>query len=80
MFDAPLAQARMIRHRRAHACGVERRRNPEPLPETARLLSSALIGEQSGKPPDAAVSDAGFSVGLELILDGIATRIGHATA
>jgi AcrR family transcriptional regulator len=54
--------------------------DPEHLPETARLLSSTLLQEQQEDPSDAATSDADFSVGLELILDGIATRIEHATA
>ncbi|MER6346533.1 TetR/AcrR family transcriptional regulator [Streptomyces sp. NPDC001595] len=62
--------------------------DPGRFPQTARLLSSAMLEEQPADPSDpaisdtaisdAAISDADFSVGLELILDGIATRIERA--
>ncbi|MEU4514997.1 TetR/AcrR family transcriptional regulator [Nonomuraea wenchangensis] len=48
---------------------------PERFPETARLFSSGLFEELPSDTPDAAIADADFSLGLELILDGVAVRI-----
>ncbi|WP_433433511.1 TetR/AcrR family transcriptional regulator [Nonomuraea sp. CA-141351] len=50
--------------------------DPERFPETAQLFSSALF--QAPPPSDTpceTVADADFSLGLELILDGIAVRM-----
>lgn len=52
--------------------------DPERFPETARLFSSTLF-EKPPNASDATISDADFSLGLELIVDGIATRIEHST-
>ncbi|MFB4289345.1 TetR/AcrR family transcriptional regulator [Nonomuraea sp. ATR24] len=48
--------------------------DPERFPETARLFSSGLF-EPTSDTLDAAIADADFSLGLELILDGVAVRI-----
>ncbi len=48
---------------------------PERFPETARLLSSALFEASPSDTPDVTIADADFSIGLELILDGVAVRI-----
>jgi hypothetical protein len=47
VFDAPLAQARTIRHRNAHACGVDRRRTH---PCSATRSSSDRINSALGRP------------------------------
>ena len=49
---------------------------PSRFPEAALLFSSALFEAPSGTP-DAAIADADFSLGLELILDGVAVRVGE---
>ncbi|MEV0808363.1 TetR/AcrR family transcriptional regulator [Micromonospora sp. NPDC050200] len=49
--------------------------DPERFPETARLFSSALFEAPPPGTPDATVADADFSLGLELILDGVTVRI-----
>ena len=48
---------------------------PNRFPETARLFSSTLFEAPPSDTHDATVADADFSLGLELILDGIAVRI-----
>ncbi|MEH1164331.1 TetR/AcrR family transcriptional regulator [Micromonospora sp. CPCC 205539] len=48
---------------------------PERFPETARLFSSTLFEAPPADTPDASIADADFSLGLELILDGVAARI-----
>ncbi|WP_327102657.1 TetR/AcrR family transcriptional regulator [Nonomuraea glycinis] len=48
---------------------------PEHFPETARLFSSALFEALPSDTPDATIADTDFSLGLELILDGVAVRI-----
>ncbi|MFK0259345.1 TetR/AcrR family transcriptional regulator C-terminal domain-containing protein [Streptomyces sp. NPDC090445] len=54
--------------------------DPERFPESARLFASAMFdAREADAPPDSSLADADFSTGLELILDGIATRIEHAT-
>ncbi|WP_410819643.1 TetR/AcrR family transcriptional regulator [Micromonospora sp. 050-3] len=52
--------------------------NPDRFPEAARLFSSTLFEAPPSAIPDAAIADADFSLGLELILDGIAVRIARA--
>ncbi|WP_430499061.1 TetR/AcrR family transcriptional regulator [Micromonospora trifolii] len=49
--------------------------DPDRFPETARLFSSTLFEAPPSDTPDTAIADADFSLGLELILDGIAVRI-----
>ncbi|GGQ45148.1 AcrR family transcriptional regulator [Actinomadura coerulea] len=64
---------------RDYARALARLVDPGRFPQTARLLASALF-EAPSAPPEAgaAVADADFSLGLDLILDGIAARIGRA--
>ncbi|MEV0663131.1 TetR/AcrR family transcriptional regulator C-terminal domain-containing protein [Actinomadura luteofluorescens] len=64
---------------RDHARALARLVDPERFPETARLFSSPLFeAPPSGAPGEGAtVADADFSLGLELILDGVAVRIGR---
>ncbi|MET8306723.1 TetR/AcrR family transcriptional regulator [Micromonospora sp. NPDC005173] len=50
---------------------------PERFPETARLFSSTLFEAPPSDTPDATIADADFTLGLELILDGVAVRIGR---
>ncbi|MEV0145602.1 MULTISPECIES: TetR/AcrR family transcriptional regulator [unclassified Nonomuraea] len=60
---------------RDHARALVRLVDPERFPETARLFSSALF---QAPPPTASAetaADEDFSLGLELILDGVAVRI-----
>ncbi|MGC4760553.1 TetR/AcrR family transcriptional regulator [Micromonospora trifolii] len=52
--------------------------NPDRFPEAARLFSSTLFEAPPSTTPDAAIADADFSLGLELILDGIAVRIARS--
>ncbi|MEU8152806.1 TetR/AcrR family transcriptional regulator [Micromonospora sp. NPDC048986] len=52
--------------------------DPDRFPETARLFSSTLFEAPPSDTPDQAIADADFSLGLELILDGIAVRIAHS--
>lgn len=49
---------------------------PEQFPETARLFSSPLFEAPPSDTSDATIADADFTLGLELILDGVAVRIG----
>ncbi|MEU8333567.1 TetR/AcrR family transcriptional regulator [Micromonospora sp. NPDC048839] len=49
--------------------------DPARFPEVARLFSSPLFEAPPSDTPDATIADADFSLGLELILDGIAVRI-----
>ncbi|NUW32468.1 TetR/AcrR family transcriptional regulator [Nonomuraea sp. SMC257] len=60
---------------RDHARALVRLVDPERFPETARLFSSALF--QAPPPATSAetAADADFSLGLDLILDGVAVRI-----
>ncbi len=51
---------------------------PERFPETARLFASPLFEAPPSDMPDATIADADFSLGLELILDGVAARIGRS--
>jgi AcrR family transcriptional regulator len=51
--------------------------DPDRFPETARLFSSTLFEAPPSDTLDATIADADFSLGLELILDGVAVRIGH---
>ncbi|NUT46422.1 MAG: TetR/AcrR family transcriptional regulator, partial [Saccharothrix sp.] len=49
--------------------------DPARFPETARLFSSTLFES----PPDLPdMADADFALGLDIILDGVATRIARA--
>ncbi|MBM0231955.1 TetR/AcrR family transcriptional regulator C-terminal domain-containing protein [Micromonospora sp. STR1_7] len=48
---------------------------PERFPETARLFSSTLFEAPPSDTPDSAIADADFTLGLNLILDGVAVRI-----
>ncbi|MEU4580367.1 hypothetical protein [Nonomuraea sp. NPDC023979] len=50
--------------------------DPGRFPETARLFASALFETLPADTPDAAVADLDFTLGLDLILDGVAVRIG----
>ncbi|MEV4225270.1 hypothetical protein [Nonomuraea sp. NPDC049725] len=50
--------------------------DPGCFPETARLFASALFETLPADTPDAAVADLDFTLGLDLILDGVAVRIG----
>lgn len=59
---------------RAYGRALAKLVDPGRFPETARLFSSALFEVPPADTPDAAISDADFSIGLELILDGIAIR------
>lgn len=52
--------------------------DPDRFPETARLFSSTLFEAPPSDTPDEAIADADFSLGLELILDGIAVRIARS--
>ncbi|MBG6068750.1 TetR/AcrR family transcriptional regulator [Micromonospora ureilytica] len=52
--------------------------NPDRFPETARLFSSTLFESPPSDTPDEAIADADFTLGLELILDGIAVRIARS--
>ncbi len=49
--------------------------DPGRFPETARLFASALFETLPSDTPDATIADADFSLGLELILDGVAVRV-----
>ncbi|TMR88679.1 TetR/AcrR family transcriptional regulator [Nonomuraea basaltis] len=60
---------------RAYGRALARLVQPERFPEAARLFSSALFEALPSDTPDATVADADFSLGLELILDGVAVRI-----
>ncbi|GGO32737.1 TetR/AcrR family transcriptional regulator [Micromonospora parathelypteridis] len=53
---------------------------PERFPETARLFSSTLFEAPPSDTPDATIADADFTLGLDLILDGVAVRVGRPTA
>ncbi|MEU2611099.1 TetR/AcrR family transcriptional regulator [Micromonospora sp. NPDC007271] len=50
--------------------------DPARFPETARLFSSMLFEAPPPDTPNTEIADADFSLGLELILDGVAVRIG----
>ncbi|MEV4117428.1 TetR/AcrR family transcriptional regulator [Micromonospora sp. NPDC049645] len=52
--------------------------NPDRFPEMARLFSSTLFEAPPSDTPDQAIVDADFTLGLELILDGIAVRIARS--
>ncbi|MEU8111446.1 TetR/AcrR family transcriptional regulator [Micromonospora sp. NPDC048947] len=52
--------------------------DPDRFPETARLFSSTLFEAPPSDTPDQTIADADFSLGLELILDGIAVRIARS--
>ncbi|MGC4833537.1 TetR/AcrR family transcriptional regulator [Micromonospora vinacea] len=52
--------------------------NPDRFPETARLFSSTLFEAPPSDTPDEAIADADFSLGLELILDGVAAQIARS--
>ncbi|WP_225802653.1 TetR/AcrR family transcriptional regulator [Streptomyces sp. NK15101] len=60
---------------RAYGRALAKLVDPERFPETARLFSSPLFEAGPADTSDAAIGDADFTIGLELILDGIATRI-----
>ncbi|MDP9869237.1 MULTISPECIES: TetR/AcrR family transcriptional regulator [Streptosporangium] len=60
---------------RAQARALVRLVDPERFPETARLFSSTLFETPPSNTPDETVADADFSLGLELILDGVAVRM-----
>lgn len=60
---------------RAYGRALAQLVEPERFPETARLFSSTLFEAPPSDTPDATVADADFSLGLELILDGVAVRI-----
>jgi AcrR family transcriptional regulator len=49
--------------------------DPERFPEAARLFSSALFEAPPPDTSDESIADADFSLGLELILDGVAVSI-----
>ncbi|MFF8288988.1 TetR/AcrR family transcriptional regulator [Streptomyces sp. NPDC016309] len=63
---------------RAYGRALAKLVDPERFPETARLFSSALFETGPAHSSDAAIGDADFTVGLELILDGIAARVESA--
>ncbi|TNH29928.1 TetR/AcrR family transcriptional regulator [Micromonospora orduensis] len=48
---------------------------PDRFPEVARLFSSELFEAPPSDTPDATIADADFTLGLDLILDGVAVRI-----
>ncbi|MEV0648157.1 TetR/AcrR family transcriptional regulator [Phytomonospora sp. NPDC050363] len=50
---------------------------PERFPQTARLFASTLFEAPPSDTPDAAVEDKDFFLGLEVILDGVAVRVGR---
>ncbi|MCX5119659.1 TetR/AcrR family transcriptional regulator [Micromonospora sp. NBC_00362] len=52
--------------------------NPDRFPETARLFASTLFEAPPSDTPDEAIADADFSLGLELILDGVAVRVARS--
>ncbi|MBB6347871.1 TetR/AcrR family transcriptional regulator [Nonomuraea muscovyensis] len=52
----------------------------EHFPETARLFSSALFEALPSDTPDATIADMDFSLGLEVILDGVAVRIERSSS
>ena len=58
--------------------GAGATRQPRPLPETARLFSSTLFEAPPSDTPDEAIADADFTLGLELILDGVAVRMARS--
>ncbi|MFF9851430.1 TetR/AcrR family transcriptional regulator [Streptomyces litmocidini] len=60
---------------RAYGRALAKLVDPERFPETARLFSSPLFETGPADTSDAAIGDADFAIGLELILDGVATRI-----
>lgn len=62
---------------RAYGRAMAQLVKPERFPETARLFSSMLFEAAPSGTPDATVADADFSLGLEMILDGVAVRIAH---
>ncbi|MQY05876.1 TetR/AcrR family transcriptional regulator [Actinomadura macrotermitis] len=49
--------------------------DPARFPETARLFSSPLFEAPPSDTPDSAIADADFSLGLDLVLDGIACQV-----
>jgi AcrR family transcriptional regulator len=49
--------------------------DPERFPEAARLFSSTLFEAPPSDTADETIADADFSLGLELILDGVAVQI-----
>lgn len=58
LFDAPLAQARMIRHRKAHACGVERRRtHPSSAVRSASDRTNSAFGRPVRATPQPCTSE-----------------------
>ncbi|SCE86715.1 regulatory protein, tetR family [Micromonospora viridifaciens] len=52
--------------------------DPARFPEAARLFSSMLFEAPPPDTPSTAIADADFSLGLELILDGVAVRIAQS--
>ncbi|MGC5290636.1 TetR/AcrR family transcriptional regulator [Micromonospora sp. DT231] len=52
--------------------------DPARFPETARLFASPLFEAPPSDTPDATIADADFTLGLEVILDGIAVRVERA--
>jgi AcrR family transcriptional regulator len=66
---------RQVDAERDYGRALARLVEPERFPETARLFSSTLFEAPPSDTPDATVADADFSLGLELILDGVAVRI-----
>ncbi|MFG1893223.1 TetR/AcrR family transcriptional regulator C-terminal domain-containing protein [Micromonospora zamorensis] len=48
---------------------------PERFPEAARLFSSTLFEAPPSDTPDATIADADFTLGLDLILDGVAVQV-----
>ncbi|MET8547173.1 TetR/AcrR family transcriptional regulator [Micromonospora zamorensis] len=50
---------------------------PARFPEAARLFSSTLFEAPPSSTPDATIADADFTLGLDLILDGVAVRVEH---
>ncbi|MFJ4776305.1 TetR/AcrR family transcriptional regulator [Streptomyces sp. NPDC088762] len=62
---------------RAYGRALAQLVDPERFPETARLFSSTVFeaGPAPASETDTAPGDADFTIGLELILDGVAARI-----
>ncbi|MEU4544714.1 TetR/AcrR family transcriptional regulator [Nonomuraea dietziae] len=60
---------------RDHALALVRLIDPERFPQTAQLFSSTLFQAPPSDTSDQAAADADFTLGLELILDGVAVQM-----
>ncbi|QFZ21269.1 TetR/AcrR family transcriptional regulator C-terminal domain-containing protein [Saccharothrix syringae] len=50
--------------------------DPGRFPETARLFASTVFEATPPDTPDEVVDDADFALGLDIVLDGVAARVG----